>query len=322
MDLQPAPYHADVAGHASEGLAYWVRTSDDLRIRIGHWNATRGSQGTVLLFPGRTEFIEKYAEAADMLGDRGFATLAIDWRGQGLADRLLDERRLGHVDTFPDYQKDVAAALRAARDLELPRPWHLLGHSMGGCIGFRAVTEGLSVLSCAFTGPMWGIRMSAAEQALTAVVTSVAPALGQGRRLVPTTSLDHYVLTDPFENNTLTTDRAHWDLMRKQVLDHPDLMIGGPTVHWLREARTEMRHLSGRPSPDLPCLCLVGSNERVVEPAACMARMELWPRGEIVMIEGAEHELMMERADLRTGVFDRIAALFSASGQAGSAASR
>jgi lysophospholipase len=321
MDLQPAPYHGDVAGEASEGLAYWVRTSDDLRIRIAHWNAARGTQGTVLLFPGRTEFIEKYAEAADMLAARGFATLCIDWRGQGLADRLLPERRLGHVGSFSDYQKDVAAALRAARELDLPRPWHLLGHSMGGCIGLRAITEGLGVQRCAFTGPMWGIRMNPGEKAMTALVTSVAPAMGQGTMLVPTTSLEHYVLTDPFENNTLTTDRTHWDLMRRQVLDHPDLMIGGPTVWWLREARSEMRHLAGRKSPDLPCLCLVGSNERIVDPAACDARMAVWPRGELVTIEGGEHELMMERADLREDVFNRIAALFSASGQTRSAVS-
>jgi uncharacterized membrane protein YbhN (UPF0104 family) len=38
--------------------------------------------------------------------------LTIDWRGQGLADRMLPDRRIGHVGKFSDYQTDLAAVLR------------------------------------------------------------------------------------------------------------------------------------------------------------------------------------------------------------------
>ena len=58
----PAPFHADLAEGPAGGHALWVNTSDGVRIRIGLWPA--GEKGTVLLLPGRTEYIEKYGRAA------------------------------------------------------------------------------------------------------------------------------------------------------------------------------------------------------------------------------------------------------------------
>ena len=47
-------------------------------------------RGTVVLLTGRGEFIEKYAtEVVGELLERGFAVVALDWRGQGLSDRPL-----------------------------------------------------------------------------------------------------------------------------------------------------------------------------------------------------------------------------------------
>ncbi|MEO0498857.1 MAG: alpha/beta fold hydrolase, partial [Pseudomonadota bacterium] len=61
----------------------------------------------------------------------GYDAFALDWRGQGLSDRLTDDRMLGHVGRYADYQKDVAAFLEAAQDLDPPKPWFLFGHSLG-----------------------------------------------------------------------------------------------------------------------------------------------------------------------------------------------
>ena len=135
MTGSPAPLYDDVAGGPPGGSALWLTCSDGVRIRVGFWRPEAAAHGTVLLFPGRTEYIEKYGPAAADLAERGFAMLAIDWRGQGVADRVTDDPQVGHVAHFPDYQRDVAAALETAVQLDLPRPFHLLAHSMGGCIG-------------------------------------------------------------------------------------------------------------------------------------------------------------------------------------------
>ena len=137
--LSPAPLLNDLARGPEGGLGHWVHTEDGLRLRLGLW--PNGSKGTVLIFPGRTEYIEKYGGAAAALAQAGYSSLAIDWRGQGLSDRLLSDRLIGHVRRFSDYQRDVQTLMAAARALDLPKPYFLLAHSMGGCIALRALVQ-------------------------------------------------------------------------------------------------------------------------------------------------------------------------------------
>lgn len=309
MPLSPAPLFTDVCPGPAGGVAHWIGTSDDLRIRVAHWPLD-GARGTVLLFPGRTEYVEKYGLCAADLAARGLATMTIDWRGQGLSDRMLDDRRIGHIDDFTDYQRDVSAMVRAARELGLPRPFFLLAHSMGGCIGLRAVMQGLAVQAAAFTGPMWGIHIAPHMRLLASVMTQVMPRLGQGHRIPPGTTLESYVTSEPFEDNMLTTDAQQFDMMRDQISAHPELALGGPSVTWLGEALEETRHLAGRAAPSLPCITWVGSNERIVDVPRIHARMESWKGGQLHVVDGAEHEVLMETDNTRRTVMDELQNLF------------
>ncbi len=310
MELSPAPLFTDIAPGPAGGAAYWAQTSDGKRIRVGHWPVEK-ARGTVLLFPGRTEYVEKYGTTAQRLADRGLATLAIDWRGQGLADRMTEDPLVGHVDAFSDYQKDVAAMMRAARELSLPRPYFLLAHSMGGCIGLRAVMEGLGVQAAAFTGPMWDIYVSPPPlRAAALVLSKVMPRLGKGYALPPGRSTTPYVLEDGFDDNMLTTDKAMFDMMRDQLVAHPELSLGGPSYIWLREAFSETKHLASRAAPNVPAMTWLGTRERIVALPAIHERMESWKGGELVIVEGAEHEVLMEGDAILTPVMDGLEKLF------------
>lgn len=311
MTLTPAPYFDDITDSPSGGAAHWFTTSDDMRIRVAHQRPANEAQGTVLIFPGRTEYIEKYSHITHELAARGYATLTIDWRGQGLAGRMLEDDRIGHVAQFIDYQKDIAAMMRAARELDLPRPFHLLAHSMGGAIGLRAVMEGLPVQTCAFTGPMWGIQMSPFERPFGLALAFGGTKLGFGDHLAPNTGLENYVLTQGFEDNTLTTDADMYKRLQDQLAAHPEIGIGGPSLNWLREALSETNHLAERSSPDIPCLTFLGSNERIVDSQRINDRMGIWPRGTLEIVDGAEHEILMETPDIRKTVLDRLETLFS-----------
>ncbi|WP_299154816.1 alpha/beta hydrolase [uncultured Tateyamaria sp.] len=309
MTLQAAPLFSDAGPAPLGGAAYWTTAKDGVRIRIGVF-APDAPKGTVLLFPGRTEYVEKYSPAAADLAARGFATVAVDWRGQGIADRLLDDGRIGHVEIFTDYQYDVVAAVEAARKLNLPEPFFLLGHSMGGCIGLRALHEGLDVAAAAFTGPMWGIRISPHLRPVAWALGRVMPVLGQGHRLPPGTIIDSYVLTAPFDDNMLTTDVEMYDMMRTQLQAHPEMALGGPSFVWLREALDETLALAQMPAPSVQCDTFLGSNERIVHIGRIEARMDSWSNGVLHMIDGGEHEVLMEDPETRTHIFDTLCARF------------
>ncbi len=308
--MESAPFYDDVAEAPAGATCVWLETSDGVRVRAAHWRG--GTKGTVLLFPGRTEYVEKYGPAAGEFAARGFAMATVDWRGQGIADRLIDERAPGHVHKFGDYQRDVAAFMAFVRAEKLPEPYFLVGHSMGGCIGLRSIYDGIAVRAVVFSAPMWGIKMHPLLRPVAWTLSTLAPLVGMGDRLVPSTSPITYVLEAPFEGNLLTRDRGMFDFMQRQLTAHPDLAIGGPTLQWLREALRETRALARRPSPGLPCLTVLGAEERIVNAPAIHERMGRWPGVEFDLVGNAEHELMMENPGIRKRFYDKATALFDA----------
>ncbi|WP_417523603.1 alpha/beta fold hydrolase [Marinovum sp.] len=304
MTLSPAPYFEDMARGPKGGRCFWLTTEDGKRIRIGHWPTAAKPQGSFLIFPGRTEYVEKYGLLASDLSALGYEVVAVDWRGQGLADRLLPDARVGHVDVFDDYQRDVRAVLDALPQLSLPKPLFLLGHSMGGCIGLRALYNGLPVRGAVFTGPMWGIRIAGAVRPAAWAMGWTSRKLGFSHFYAPSTGSASYVATAPFEDNVLTRDPEMFDYMRGQVLEHPELQLGGPSLHWLHEALRECRALATLPPPKLPCVTFLGSNERIVSVPEIHSRMANWPQGRLEVIEGGEHEVLMEDAATRQHIFE------------------
>ena len=80
-----------------------------MKIRFLTAPAQRGpARGSVIVCPGRTEFIEKYFEVVGELQRRSFAVFCIDWRGQGLSGREQSNRLKGHFNSFDDPVNDLA----------------------------------------------------------------------------------------------------------------------------------------------------------------------------------------------------------------------
>ena len=300
--MTPAPF-LDAITEAPPGAAWWVRAADGLRLRVGGWRPERAA-GTVLIFPGRTEYIEKYGRPARDFLDAGLAVLAVDWRGQGMADRLPRAPFAGHVRAFADYQRDVAAMLEVAEAQGFPRPFHLLGHSMGGAIGLRALTRGLDVASAVFTAPMWGIVIAPHLRPAAWAVSWAGKRTGLGHRVAPGAVPGCYAATAPFADNTLTTCPDGFAYLQGQLTATPELQVGGPSLAWLHEALLECAALGRAPAPPVPTLVWLGTRERIVDPARIAARAESWPAARLARVEGAEHELLMERPALRAQVME------------------
>ncbi len=305
-----APLYADVAEGPDGGFAVWLAACDGVQSRLGLW--PKGDKGTVLLLPGRTEHIEKYGRAAADLGKRGYATAVIDFRGQGLAARSHGDRMLGHVAHFDEYQRDLDAMLAAVRALGLPEPFYMLAHSMGGCIGLRALMRGFPVKAVAFSAPMWGINLAPWIKPFAGAVGAMIGPFRQTHRYAPGTDSRAYLLTAPPQGNVLTTDHSVWDYMRRQVATHPDLALGGPSLGWVHAALQECGALSNLSAPDTPCITALGTAEKVVATLPVHLRMAGWKTGRLDLYAGAQHEIMMETPSHRARFFDSAATLFAA----------
>lgn len=299
-----APLHAELAEAPAGGQAFWLEAQDGLRLRAAIWPG--GARGTVVVFPGRTEFIEKYGRVVTRLRDRDFSVAVIDWRGQGLSDRNPTVPHLGHVEDFRHYQFDVAALLGDQRVAALPGPCHLLAHSMGGCIGLRTLLEGAHFRSAIFSAPMWHLQMRAATRELTTKMTQIAQAFGLGQRLMPGASERPTPLAVGFEGNALTSCPEQFAYALRQITEQPELALGGPSVQWTRAALEEMARLFVAPLPSIPVLTFLGSAETVVSPAMIRAQMKKMKNGTLVTLPEARHEIFMERPEILATVWDRI----------------
>ena len=309
MTDPPAPFEHDTAQAWPGARAVWVRAADGVRLRVAHLGA--GNKGTVLLVPGRTEYVEKYGGAGCELSSRGYATVSLDYRGQGLADRTGANRLIGRVGDFAEYQRDIDAMVAFARAADFPKPWFLLAHSLGGAIGLRALARRLPVRAAVFSAPMWGIAIATP---LKPVAWGLGWAAHMARAegwLTPGTGARHHVLTATTDDNLLTTDTEMLALMRRQIEVCPDLELAGPSVPWLYRALVECRSLARIADPGVPTLTVIPGDERIVCTAAMRLAVARWPRAAHLEVPGGRHETMMETPARRTAFFDAAAAHFA-----------
>lgn len=299
-----APFHADVAEAPEGAEAYWIVAADGTRLRAVAWRG--GTAGTAVIFPGRTEFAEKYGRVVRRLVERGLSVLVIDWRGQGMSDRHPANPMLGHIEDFRTYQLDVAALLDLDARLELPGPHYLVAHSMGGCIGLRTLLERSDFCGAVFSAPMWHLQMRAATRELTAKMTRLANLIGLGGRLMPGTRPQPTAIAIGFDGNSLTSDADVFAWCLGQIVAHPHLSLGGPSMQWTYAALEEMARLYVAPLPRVPMLVMLGSDETVVSSSIIRNQVAKMVEGSLLELPGARHETFMESPEVQDAIWRRI----------------
>ena len=182
-----------------------IKTPDGAELRFARWAPPSGRKGTVCVFTGRSEMIEKYFETVRDLRDRGFAVAIIDWRGQGHSSRRLRDSRKGYVRSFSDYELDVETFVTQVVLPDCPPPYFALAHSMGGTVLLRLAHAGKRWFDrVVLSAPM--IDLPGNRTALPArLLLRVMRIAGQGGRTVPGGS-DEISGLAPFVNNPLTSD--------------------------------------------------------------------------------------------------------------------
>ena len=278
---------------------------DGLKLRAALWEATRGpSRGTVCIVQGRGEFIEKYFEVIADLRRRGFAVATFDLRGQGGSERVLSNRRKGHVVGFTEYDRDLAIFIDEIVRSTLPSPIIGLGHSLGGNILLRGAQDETSPFSrMILMAPMIEIdeRMLGATRSLAKVYASTASLFGLATAYVRGGSDEPNDLAT-FENNRLTSDFVRWSRMKSIIETAPDLALGAPTIGWLRAALRSCAMLSRPDYPKYVCVPMLlfaaGADHVVSSQAIEDFAVDLKSGGHFLM-QGSRHEILQETDAIR-----------------------
>lgn len=261
-----------------------------------------GPRGSILFFPGRGDFYEKYLETLEEWHRAGWRVTAADWRGQAGSGRLGKDAVTGHIADFALWIDDLA---RFWDDWvrKTPGPHVLAGHSMGGHLVLRAVaqrrvTPDALVLSAPMVGmagpplPLGVLHRIAqamcriGDPARQAWKWSEKPGeLPTGRADLLTHDPDRYA------------DEQFWRDTR------PELVMGPASWRWVERAYASWRLLE-KPglleAVDTPVLILSTEIDALVSHAANMRAAGRLPKGEMRAF-GAEarHEILRESDSVR-----------------------
>jgi len=274
-----------------------LTTGDKWTLRAARWSCGAASAGTIVILPGRAEFIEKYFEVVGELLSRNFDVAILDWRGQGLSGRLTGNPRKGHVGDFRAYERDLEALVQQVLAPFCPPPWFALGHSMGGAVALAMARAGRSPFArMVLTSPMidiYGLRFKAAKRSLAKMLVL----LGLGRLFVPGGGPVPYMSVN-FEGNILTSDPGRHARGAALINAFPDLVIADPTIGWINAAFRLMRRFedAGYPRRILtPVLILAAGDDRLVDTASAEQFASRLKAGKCMTLRNARHEILMER---------------------------
>ena len=278
---------------------------DGALLRFARWQPTRGPRrGTVCLFGGRTEFIEKYFEVIADLRRRGFGVATMDWRGQGGSHRPLPNPRKGHLSDFSEFDRDL---LRFVKDIVLPDclpPFIALGHSMGGHVLMRnSISNGSWFDRIVVLAPMLAFHPERVKYPgwFARGVTTAAARGGLSTLYVPGGS-DQPQELGPFEGNPLTSNLERWSRNRAVLEAAPELALGSPTYGWTHVAYRSMGALMQPEVPSrvqVPLLIFSAGHDRVISNRATEEFANQLKVGTHILIPAARHEILQENDDVR-----------------------
>ncbi len=317
MDLFVSPNNPIPPGAA----VAQITASDGIHLRVARWTTPgEASRGTVAILTGRAEFIERYYEVVGELLARQFDVVAMDWRGQGLSERQLRDRRKGHVDDFDNYQLDLAALHDQVLEPFCAKPWFALGHSMGAANLIAQARAGKSPFARIIaTSPMIalaGLRMSKAAS----LAAEVFDILGFGGTYIPG-GRRKPVFLRPVNAELLTSDETRYRRAAEMVEIAPALGLGDPTIGWTNAAYRLMRQFEDADYPrrtHTPILIVAAGADHLVSTPAIESFASRLKAGRVITIPHAKHEILQERDVVRAqfwaafdsfipGVHDRVA---------------
>ncbi len=233
----------------------------------------------------------------------------MDWRGQGLSDRTSNNIRLGHIDSFNEYDKDFEMIIEKVYQHICPRPWIGFGHSMGGCLLATNFTKHennyRALILCA---PMLTMKVNIWIKRLTKLILFLLPWLKRLPLSPPNWDKKQGWIEEDFEQNNLTSDKFRFDRSFRLICKCPELGVKGLSFGWVNEA---FKRVEDFDYPDWgktiskPVLLLSAGKDLLVDSGKNELICSSIPNRSISRING-KHELLMEENDIRNETWKAI----------------
>jgi lysophospholipase len=271
---------------------------DNCRIMTGHILHPKGPvRGTILFLPGRSGILGNREEILKAFYERGFDVYTLDWRGQGESSRILEDSHKVHIDSFDSYLEDICALKLRARLEKAPKPWILVGSSMGGHMALRTLEEAPEGISGAIlVVPMIDVWTDPVPRSFAPYLAKTLKAFGLSTSYAPSHG-PYDIETDRFEGNRSTRNPAGFVAAKKYMRANPAYVTGGVTVGW---ASAVFDSIAKANNPErlqkiqVPILMINAGDDQVVNAEAAAAVADLLPNCREITLPGARHGIWSE----------------------------
>lgn len=314
---------SNVINFWKQGVFHYFSGLNGLKIQYAYF-FNKLTSPSIVVSSGRCESYLKYQETLYELSQRGYNVFILDHRGQGLSDRLLPNLEKGYVKHFDDYAHDlyqfITTVVLPITKNRLP---YILAHSMGGAITIRTLQLYPRVIErAALLSPMIAINTGGVPKALTSQIVTLGRNINQIFTKQPWYFLGQSnYQAKGFQNNPLSHSQKRYQKFIDLYNKHPTIQLGGVTFHWLYQAlQAEKNIFLDLNKIKTPLCVLQASDDSIVDNKVqdlfCNKLHQLSPSlcpEKIINIEGAYHELLFEKDNIRTAAIEQVIQFFKGS---------
>jgi lysophospholipase len=288
----------------------------DVKIKYATFTTNPSSKKCVVVLPGRSESLVKYAEVVDSLETLNpgkFAYFLMDHRGQGSSGRMIkgqENSEKGHVDEFENYVADLRTFMDTIVVKQSCKQNFLLAHSLGAGIGIAFMQEYPEVFDrAALTSPMLKIQTKPYKYALARTIVLAQMALFKGKDF--SIGQKGYNPDSKFEDNSFTTSQARFNMTKLTFNNFPETKLGGVTNGWLNEIMKATKHIRKHYDEiTIPVHMFHAGIETYSEPSEMVRFCDKAPHCTRTFFPESKHEVMMDRDVHRDVVMAEVSELF------------
>ena len=250
-------------------------------------------RGTVLVLHGFTENAFKYSELIYSLLMNRFNVVAYDQRGHGRSGRAegLSHPSVTHVDRFMDYVEDLDIVCRTVLQ-DLPRPWTVFAHSMGGAVTALFLERHPEVFSAAaLCAPMIAPYTGGIPAAAAGAMARIFCLFGQSRK--NPFFMKPYSGKEDFASSCATDfTRFSWYAEEKDSCEAWQNSV--PSCRWIAESAAVTRKILAPGAPEsirCPVLLSTADHDFSVRADAQEKFISRVPGGKHIFVKDSRHEI-------------------------------
>lgn len=287
----------------NSGIEGYFDGANNIKIYYKYFIQDSLEKGAIVISDGRTEAVVKYKEVIFDLFNNGYSVYIHDHRGQGFSGRMVADTDMGYVDEFQNYISDMKYFYDNFVILQSHKNIFLLAHSMGGAIGATYLELYPADFSAAaFSSPMLGLPFP------TCLAVGIL-AGDEPEYAIGNTNYEEGLVS--FEENTLTGSEFRYNQTNKIFEELPKARLGGASYQWVNKSCKQFDKIFENISKiKTPLILFSSGNEEIVSPSAHNDFVdELNSLGRNVngyFVEGAKHELFIEKDDIRIPVLTKV----------------